>query len=80
LLEFAVVDFFHSENIPDRVVESSWFQHLLKVAHLVGDDFVCPNQRKVGGELLNRNLQTKYKANKTRTFEGGSSIWVGLYR
>jgi hypothetical protein len=43
LLEFAIADFFHSENIPGRLVESSRFQLLLKVALLVGDDFVSPN-------------------------------------
>ena len=47
-LEFAIADLFHSENIPDRVVESARFQHVIKVARLCGDEFVCPDWKKLG--------------------------------
>jgi hypothetical protein len=63
-LEFAIADFFHSENIPDRVVESARFRRLIKVARLCGDDFVCPHRKKIAGELLDLNFETRYKSNK----------------
>ena len=46
-LEFAIADFFHSENIPDKVVKSARFLHLIKVAHLCGDEFVCPDRKRL---------------------------------
>ncbi len=64
-LEFAIADLFHSENIPDRVVESARFQRVIKVARLCGDEFVCPDRKKFGGELLDLNFETRYQANKT---------------
>ena len=63
-LEFAIADFFHSENIPDKVVESARFRRLIKVARLCGEEFVCPDRRKIGGELLDLNFETRYNANK----------------
>ncbi len=47
-LEFAIADFFHTENILDRVVESARFQRVIKVARLFGDEFVCPDREKLG--------------------------------
>jgi hypothetical protein len=47
-LEFAIADLFHTENIPDRVVESARFQRVIKVAQLCGDEFVCPDREKLG--------------------------------
>ncbi len=38
-LEKAIVDFFHCENIADRVVESTRLKHMLKQAWLVGGEF-----------------------------------------
>ncbi len=55
---------FHSENIPDRVVESARFQRVIKVARLCGDEFICPDWKKIGGELLDLNFETMYQANK----------------
>jgi hypothetical protein len=49
IVEMAIADFFHCENIPDAVVESPRFKRLVKVCRLVGDDFVDPNRKKVGG-------------------------------
>jgi hypothetical protein len=63
-LEFAIADFFHSENIPDKVSESTRFRRLIKVARLCGEEFVCPDRRKIGGELLDLNFETRYNANK----------------
>jgi hypothetical protein len=65
-LEMAIADFFHSENITDAVVESPRFARLVRVCCLVGDDFVIPNRRRIGGELLDLNYETTYKANKEK--------------
>jgi hypothetical protein len=65
-LEMAIANFFHSENIADAVVESPRFARLVRVYRLVGDDFVIPNRRKIGGELLDLNYQTTYKSNKEK--------------
>ena len=40
IVEMAIADFFHCENIPDAAVESPRFKRLVKVCRLVGDDFV----------------------------------------
>ncbi len=50
IVEMAIADFFHCENIPDAVVESPRFKRLVKVCRLVGEDFVVPNCKRVGGE------------------------------
>ena len=63
-LEFAIADSLHSENIPDRVLESARFRCLIKVARLCGDEFVCPDRRKIGGELLDLNFEIRDNANK----------------
>jgi hypothetical protein len=52
IVEMAIADFFHCENIPDAVAESSRFKRLVKVCLHVGDDFVVPIRKKIGGELL----------------------------
>ncbi len=43
IVEMAIADFFHCENIPVAVAESSRFKRLVKVCRHVGDDFVIPN-------------------------------------
>jgi hypothetical protein len=43
IVEMAIANFFHCENIPDAVVELPRFKRLVKVCHLVGEDFVIPN-------------------------------------
>jgi hypothetical protein len=55
IVEMAIADFFHCENILDAVAESSRFKRLVKVCRHVGDDFVVPNRKKIGGELLDIN-------------------------
>ncbi len=52
IVEMAIADFFHCENIPDAVVELPRFKRLVKVCHLVGEDFVIPNQKKLVGSYL----------------------------
>jgi hypothetical protein len=37
MLEMAIANFFHCENIPDAAVESPHFSHLLKCARAVGE-------------------------------------------
>ncbi len=41
-IEMAVANFFHCENIPDAVVELPRCIWLMRVCHLVGEDFVVP--------------------------------------
>jgi hypothetical protein len=41
IVEMAIADFFHCENIPDAVVESPRFKRLVKVCRLVGE-LCCP--------------------------------------
>ena len=36
------------------------------MCRLVGDDFVIPNRKKIGGELLDLNYETTYKSNKEK--------------
>ena len=64
IVEMAIADFFHCENIPDAVAESSRFKRLVKVCRHVGDDFVVPNRKKIGGELLDINYENTYNLNK----------------
>jgi hypothetical protein len=63
-VEMAIADFFHCENIADRVVESPCLARLIKLARLVGNDFKMPSRKKISGELLDLNFQTVYNENK----------------
>jgi hypothetical protein len=63
-VEMAIADFFHCENIPDSVVESPRFIRLVRLCRLVGDDFVVPHRKKIGGELLDLNYDSIYNQNK----------------
>ena len=49
-LEMAMADFFHCENIADRVVESTRFKYMLKQARLAGSEFRPPTRKKIGGK------------------------------
>ncbi len=60
----AIANFFHCENIPDAVVELPRFVRLIRVCCLVGDDFVVPHWKKIGGELLDLNYANIYQQNK----------------
>jgi hypothetical protein len=63
-VEMAIAHFFHCKNIPDAVVESPRFVRLVRVCHFVGDGFVVPHRKKIGGELLDLNYANIYQQNK----------------
>ena len=63
-VEMAIADFFHAQNIPDAVVESPRFLRLVCVCCLAGEDYVAPNQKKIGGDLLDLNYTNAYQQNK----------------
>jgi hypothetical protein len=63
-VEMAIADIFDCENIPDAVVELPRFIRLVHVCHLVGEDFVVPNRKRIGGDLLDLNYANVYKCNK----------------
>jgi hypothetical protein len=60
----AIANFFHCKCIPDAVVESPRFLHLVRVCRLVGEDFVAPNGKRIGGDLLYLNYTHVYQKNK----------------
>ncbi len=45
-----IADFFHYENIAERVVKSSRFNSMLKEAQLVGGEFRPQTRRNIGGK------------------------------
>ncbi len=45
ILEMAIADFFHCENIPDRVGDFTWFQQILEKAKYVGSGFKVPHRK-----------------------------------
>ncbi len=55
IVEMAIADFFHCENIPDAVVELPRFLWLVRMCRLVGEDFIVPNRKQIGGDLLDLN-------------------------
>jgi hypothetical protein len=59
----AIADFFHCKNILDAVVELPRFVRLVRVCRLVGDYFVVPHRKKIGGELLDLNYANIYQQN-----------------
>jgi hypothetical protein len=80
IVETAIADFFHCENIPDAVVESPRFKRLVKVCRLVGEDFVVPNCKKNGGKLLDVNYENTYSLNKTELLKEAKVFgfaWMG---
>jgi hypothetical protein len=76
----AIADFIHCENIPDAVVKLPRFKRLVKVCCLVGEDFVVPNCKKVGGELLDINYENTYCLNKAELIKEAKVFgfaWMG---
>jgi hypothetical protein len=63
LMQTAIADCFHSENIPDSVVDSKKFRIMIQLARLVGKDFVFPNRQSIGKELLDLNYQQVFDKN-----------------
>ena len=55
-VEMSIADFFHCQNIPDAVVESPQFMRMVRQCRLLDKDFVIPNKKKIGGELLDINF------------------------
>jgi len=50
------------------------------VCHLVGDDIVVPNYKKVGGELLDINYENTYRLNKAELIKEAKVFgfaWMG---
>jgi len=79
-VEMAIADFFHCENIPDAVVESPRFVRLIRVCRLVGESFVLPNKKKIGGELLDLNFANIYEQNKAELLKEAKLFgfgWMG---
>ncbi len=60
LLEMAIADFFHCENLPDRAVESNCFCKILDFVKVVGSGFTIPSRKKIGGELLYYSIILKH--------------------
>ncbi len=54
LLETAIADFFHFENLSDRAIESNRFCKILDVAKVVCSVFTIPSRKKIGGEFFLR--------------------------
>jgi hypothetical protein len=80
IVEMAIADFFHCENIPDAVLESPRLKRLVKVCRLVGEDFVVPNRMKIGGELLDINYENTYSQNKAELIKEAKVFgcaWMG---
>jgi hypothetical protein len=80
IVEMAIADFFHCENIPDAVVELPRFKSLVKVCRFVGEDFVVPNCKKNGGELLGVNYENSYSLDKTELLKEAKVFgfaWMG---
>jgi hypothetical protein len=80
IVEMSITDFFHCENIPDAVVELQRFKRLVKGCRLVGEDFVVPNCKNVGGDLLDINYENIYSLNKAELIKEATvfgSAWMG---
>jgi hypothetical protein len=54
-VEMAIANLFHCKNIPDAVVELPRFIRLVRICRLVGEDFIVPNRKQIGGDLLDLN-------------------------
>ena len=77
-VEMAIADFFHSQNIPDAVVESPEFKRLVRQCRLVDNNFVIPNKKKIGGELLNINFENIKEMNKTNLLKEAAVFGIVL--
>jgi hypothetical protein len=57
LLDVAIADWIHSNNLPFNLAEDAKFKHVLSQARHVGINYTPPNGRAVGGPLLEANYQ-----------------------
>jgi hypothetical protein len=60
-VEMAIANFFHCKDLLDVVVESPRYLRLVRLCRLVGDDFVVPIRKKIGGDQLGLNFANIYK-------------------
>ena len=74
LLEIAIADFFHCDNISDVAVESPRFLKVLKFARMTTNSFKVPNRRKIAGPLLQRNYNTTVAENRSLLLEE-PNVW-----
>ena len=74
LLEIAIADFFHCDNISDVAVESPRFLKVLKFARMTSNSFKVPNRNKIAGPLLRRNYHTTMAANRTLLLQN-PNVW-----
>jgi hypothetical protein len=63
-LDLAIADFFLSENLPDKAVDSKLFRRVLKLAKTVDSDYIPPNRNRIGGDLLDLQYNTCIEKNK----------------
>ena len=63
-LEMAIADFWNSDNLPDRAVESPWVKLILKYAKLVDQTFKVLSCKMIGGPLLDLNYKNCMALNK----------------
>ena len=75
-VEMAIADFFHSQNIPDAVVETPEFKRLVRQCRLVDNNFVIPNKKKIGGELLDINFANITAINKANLLKESAVFGV----
>jgi hypothetical protein len=79
-VEMAIADFFHCKNIPDAVVELPRFIRLVRMCRLVREDFVLPNQKQIGGDLLHLNYANVYKQNKANLLKFAKVFGLAFLR
>ncbi len=75
ILQLAIADFFHCENIPDCVVESVCFKQLLEKARYVGSNFKVSSRKKIGGKLFFHLSFIPIFANKL-----SGDCWILIFR
>ncbi|KAL3769143.1 hypothetical protein ACHAWU_001211 [Discostella pseudostelligera] len=63
VLQMAIADLFHCENIPDSVVNSKRFRLVIQLARTVGKGFTYPNRQAIGKDLLDLNYKNVYESN-----------------
>ena len=75
-VQMAIADFFHCQNIPDAVVETPEFKRLVRQCRLVDNNFVIPNKKKIGGELLDINFANISAINKANLLKEAAVFGV----
>ena len=76
----AIADFFHSDGVAFRLVESPRFHQMFQAPCHIGNAFTVPSRSKLGGELLDINFQTCHQKNILDLMKEGfvfGVIWLG---